>query len=428
MLSRRAFNRQLLSLGSLLSVSAATPALAEEPIFTSSIATVAPATAPANGKLATQTEIVAGLDQVPMLAPGSPEAMQGAIAIYEEITAGGGWQQLPIRSLKKGAKGDAVQALRQRLVAENYLPFDTLGGENSSIYDDELAEAVRAFQINHGVLPSGIVAEKTLAQLNVPAEARLATLRDNVARVDAYAQNLGSFAILVNIPAAQLETVEQSRVYSRHNIVVGRLERPSPALASKVSDINFNPYWKIPASIVAKDIVPKYIEDPTYLDANHIRVFDGVAGPEIDPLLVDWELTPPDRYFFRQDPGEHNSLGLVKINFPNEHMVYMHDTPHRELFGRNVRFESSGCVRIDQVATVVKWILDRTGSPVDDTQYEMLVASAEPYDQQIENGPDIRWMYLTAWATEDGRVNFRNDVYGLDGTGFIFGQPQAKTF
>ncbi len=407
---------------------AAVPALAEEPVFTSSISTVAPATAPSGGKLATQTEIVAGLDQVPMLSSGSPEAMMGAVAMYEEFAAGGGWQQLNVKTLKKGAKGEAVQALRQRLVAENYLPFDTLGSENSSLYDNELAEAVRAFQINHGVLPSGIVAEKTLAQLNVPAETRLAMLRENVARVEAYAQNLGSFAILVNIPAAQLETVEQGRVYSRHNIVVGKLERPSPTLVSKVSDINFNPYWKIPASIVAKDIVPKYIEDPTYLETNRIRVFDGIAGPEVDPLLIDWEVTPPDRFFFRQEPGDQNSLGLVKINFPNEHMVYMHDTPHRELFGRNVRFESSGCVRIDQVATVVKWILDRSGSPVDDTQYEMLIASAEPYDQQIDNGPDIRWVYLTAWATEDGRVNFRNDVYGLDGTGFIFGQPQPKTY
>ena len=428
MLTRRAFNSQLLSLGSLFAIAAAAPALAEEPVFTSSISSVAPATVPANGKLATQTEIVAGLDQIPMLSPGSPDAMMGAVAMYEEIVAGGGWQQLPEKTLKKGAKGEAVQALRQRLVAENYLPFDTLGGASSALYDDELVEAVRAFQLNHGVLPSGMVAEKTLAQLNIPAETRLAMLRENVARVDAYVQNLSSFAILVNIPAAQLETVEQGRVYSRHNIVVGKLERPSPTLASKVSDINFNPYWKIPASIVAKDIVPKYLDDPGYLEANRIRVFESVDGPEIDPLLIDWETTPADRYFFRQDPGDHNSLGLVKINFPNDHMVYMHDTPHRELFGRNVRFESSGCVRIDQVATVVKWILDRSGSPVDDTQYEMLIASAEPYDQLIQNGPDIRWMYLTAWATEDGRVNFRNDVYGLDGTGFIFGQPQPKTY
>ncbi len=426
MLSRRAFNRNLLAMGSLFAMGSALRA--QEPVFTSSLASEGKAAAPRNSKLATQTEIVAGQDQVPMLSPGSVESVQGAISMYEEIVAGGGWQDLPAKTLKKGNKGEAVQALRQRLVAENYLPFDTLQTEQGSVFDQEMEDAVRAFQENHGVLPSGIVGEKTLAALNVPADTRLGALRENLFRVQAYAKDLGDRSILVNIPGAQLETVEFGKVYSRHNIVVGKLERPSPTLASKVSDINFNPYWKIPASIVERDIVPKYLDDPSYLDANHIRVFDGVNGPEIDPTYIDWSMTDPERYFFRQEPGPHNSLGTVKINFPNDHMVYMHDTPHRELFGRNVRFESSGCVRIDQVDTVVKWILDRTGSAITPDEYEQIVASVEQYDQKIENGPDVRWMYLTAWATEDGRVNFRPDVYGLDGTGFIYGQPQPKTF
>ncbi len=432
MLSRRAFNRSLLAMGSLLAMSMT--ALAEEPTFTSSLTTPEPAKAkPAKnakaGGLATQTEIVAGQDQAPMIGLNALSAMEGAIAMYEEIVAGGGWEELPPRTLKKGAKGESVIALRQRLIRENYLSFDSLSSETASAYDQELADAVKAFQINHGILPSGIVAEKTLAELNVPADTRLGMLRENLPRVEAYARDLtGEYAILVNIPAAQLETVEYGHVYSRHNIVVGKLERPSPTLASKVSDINFNPYWKIPASIVERDIVPKYMADPNYLVDNHIRIFEGVEGPEVDPALIDWTTTPPERYFFRQEPGEHNSLGSVKINFPNEFMVYMHDTPHRELFGRNVRFESSGCVRIDQVQTVVKWILDRTQAPLDEASYQNLVNSTEQFDQQIENGPDVRWMYLTAWATEDGRVNFRPDVYGLDGTDFILGQPQPKTY
>ena len=411
-----------------------TVALAQDQVQTGSLATPAPAKAKPVKKakadsLATQTEIVAGQDQQPMLSQNSSFAMQGAINMYEEIVTGGGWEELPSRTLKKGVKGDSVLALRQRLVRENYLPFDSLSGENAAVFDQELVDAVKAFQINHGILPSGMVAEKTIAELNVPADTRLGMLRENLTRVEAYAQDLTSdYAILVNIPAAQLETVEYGHVYSRHNIVVGKLERPSPTLASKVSDINFNPYWKIPASIVEKDIVPKYMADPTYLQQMNIRIFDGVDGPEIDPTLIDWTSTPPERYFFRQEPGPHNSLGAVKINFPNKFMVYMHDTPHRELFGRNVRFESSGCVRIDQVQTVVKWILDRTQAPLDEQTYEALVNSTEQYEQPIDNGPDVRWMYLTAWATEDGRVNFRQDVYGLDGTDFIFGQPQPKTY
>lgn len=434
MLSRRVFNRSLLAMGSLFAMGAA--AFAQDAtVTTSSLTSPEPAQQGAAAKkakagaLATQTEIVAGQDQQPMLSLNSASAMQGAISMYEEIVAGGGWEELPVRTLKKGAKGEAVIALRQRLIRENYLSFDSLSSENASVYDAELVDAVKAFQINHGILPSGIVAEKTIAELNVPADTRLGMLRENLTRVEAYAQDLnGDFAILVNIPAAQLETVEYGHVYSRHNIVVGKLERPSPTLASKVSDINFNPYWKIPASIVEKDIVPKYMEDPSYLQQMNIRVFDGVEGPEVDPALIDWTTTPPDRYFFRQEPGPHNSLGAVKINFPNKFMVYMHDTPHRELFGRNVRFESSGCVRIDQVQTVVKWILDRTQAPLDEPTYQALVTSTEQFEQPVENGPDVRWMYLTAWATDDGRVNFRPDVYGLDGTDFVFGQPQPKTY
>ena len=409
-------------------------ALAQEQVQTGSLTTPAPAKAKPAKKsktdsLATQTEIVADQNQSPMLSVNSSFAMQGAISMYEEIVAGGGWEPLASRPLKKGAHGDAVIALRQRLIRENYLSFDSLASDNSPDYDQEMVDAVKAFQLNHGILPSGMVAEKTLVELNVPADTRLRMLRENLSRVEAYSKDLtGQYAILVNIPAAQLETVEDGHVYSRHNIVVGKLERPSPTLASKVSDINFNPYWKIPASIVEKDIVPKYMSDPSYLQQMNIRIFDGVDGPEIDPTLIDWTTTPPDRYFFRQEPGPHNSLGAVKINFPNKFMVYMHDTPHRELFGRNVRFESSGCVRIDQVQTVVKWILDRTQAPLDEATYQSLVNSTEQFEQPIDNGPDVRWMYLTAWATEDGRVNFRPDVYGLDGTDFIFGQPQPKTY
>lgn len=419
-------------MGSLLALG--TAALAQQQVQTGSLATPAPAKAkPAKSakadSLATQTEIVAGQQQQPMLSVNSVSAMEGAISLYEEIVSGGGWEELAPGTLKKGAKGQAVIALRQRLIRENYLSFDSLSSETAAVFDDEMADAVKAFQTNHGILPSGIAAEKTLAELNVPTETRLGMLRENLTRVEAYAQDLtGDFAILVNIPAAQLETVEYGQVYSRHNIVVGKLERPSPTLASKVSDINFNPYWKIPASIVGKDIIPKYMADPGYLQQMNIRIFDGVEGPEVDPAIIDWTTTPPERYFFRQEPGPHNSLGSVKINFPNKFMVYMHDTPHRELFGRNVRFESSGCVRIDQVQTVVKWILDRTLAPLDEPTYLALVNSTEQYEQPVDNGPDVRWMYLTAWATDDGRVNFRPDVYSLDGTDFIFGQPQPRTY
>ncbi|MBI2718327.1 MAG: L,D-transpeptidase family protein [Rhizobiales bacterium] len=424
MLSRRLFIRSAAAFASLSACLAAPSALAQD--YTGSIASVTPQTA-TSGKLATRTEIVADRGQVAMLTPGSLEALQGAIAQYEEIVAGGGWPMVEGKKLARGARGPNIIILRQRLVSEGYLPFDTLSGDKPNVYDDGMAEAVKAFQANHGVAVSGRVDDRTLAELNITAGARLFTLRENLARVEAYAKGLGARNILVNIPSAQLETVENGRVYSRHNVVAGKLDRPSPALASTVSDITFNPYWKAPASIVEKDLIPQYLKDRNYLEQLGIRVFDGVGGPEIDPATVDWANTAPDRYFFRQDPGDKNALAKVKINFPNKFMVYMHDTPHRELFDRNARYESSGCIRIDQVRIVVNWIL-RGQEDYNESEYDSITASNEPYELKVQNPPEVRFMYLTAWATEDGAVNFRPDIYGLDGTGFVFGEPEPRSF
>ena len=174
---------------------------------------------------------------------------------------------------------------------------------------------------------------------------------------------------------------------------------------------------------MAKDIIPKYLKDPEYLYQMDIRVFDGVGGPEIDPAQVDWLNTPPERYHFQQQPGEHNALATVKVNFANTHMVYLHDTPHRELFTQNDRYQSSGCVRVDQVRMFINWIIagqDGFG----EADFEMITASQENTVMPIVDPPSVHLMYLTAWATEDGRINFRPDAYRLDGKGFTLGQPE----
>ena len=364
MLTRRAFTRALLSTASL----AAVPAFAQDPVQTSSIAT---APAKAGQKLATQTEILVGQNEMPMISPGSVDFTYAAIAMYEEFAAGGGWPELSVKQLKKGNKGDGVIALRHRLVAENYLPFETLTAENANVFDDELADAVRAFQINHGVLPSGIVAEKTLAALNVSAETRLRMLQRE------HSAHRG----LCRRSDRPLHPREHSRHAAGNGGVQHRLLAPQhrgrQARASLAHAGQHGKRHQLQSLLEDSGVDrrarhrPELPRGPDLSCEDQIRIFDGVDGPEIDPSLIDWPTTPPERYFFRQEPGAHNSLGTVKINFPNEHMVYMHDTPHRELFGRNVRFESSGCVRIDQVKTVVEWILQGE-LDVDMMQVEMV--------------------------------------------------------
>ena len=415
--------RQLLQFAASLPLALSTTrAFAEDPASIGSVTSIAPRIA-MQGKLATKTEILVGQGQAPMLTLGSLQALQGAIQQYEEIAAGGGWPSLPPAHYDRTAKPTTVALLRQRLMGEGYLQLDSLQGPQAGQWDVSLVAAIKAFQYNHGALPTGKVDERTRQEMNISAAARLYTLRENAPRITEHVRDLGPRYIAVNIPGAQLETVELGQLYSRHNVVVGKLDRPTPSLKSRVSDIIFNPTWNAPASIVAKDIIPKMLVDRTYLAQMGLHIYDGVGGPEIDPTTVDWRTTSPDRYVFRQDPADKNSLGNVKINFPNNYMVYMHDTPHRDLFATNDRWESSGCVRVDKVKHLITWVLNGQYG-YDEANFDPIIATRQTQKLAVSHAPDVRFMYLTAWATEDGRVNFRPDVYKLDGKGFVLGQPE----
>jgi murein L,D-transpeptidase YcbB/YkuD len=391
---------------------------------TNSITAIVPQTAPA-GKLATRTEIIADRGEAAMLSLGSLSAMGNAIGMYRQIAIDGGWPMLKSAKLKKGAKGAAVAALRERLAIEGYLPPDAMAVKNPDRFDATLDKAVKAFQVNHGLAPTGKIDTRTLAELNVPADLRLQTLEINAPRIEAYLQKLGARYILVNIPSAQLEAVNFGTVYSRHNVVVGKRGRPSPTVASTITEINFNPYWNVPVSIVERDLIPKLLKNPNAMAEMRIRVFDKHGGPEVDPKQIDWMTTRADRYFFRQDPGEDNAMATVKINFANPYAVYLHDSPAKQLFGTNARYESSGCVRVDRVQELVNWILDGQDG-FNQQRISDIAKSTERLNVRVANAPDLRIMYLTAWATEDGRIQFRPDIYDLDATGFILGQPSPQ--
>ena len=415
--------RPIYALAFLLCLGLGTTALAQSNDYTGSISTLN--RKPPDGKLATQTEILAGESQAALLTPSSPQAMDAAIDMYEHITRLGGWPVISERGLEKGAISGQVVFLRQRLVAEGYLPPESLDVDRPEKFSVEIREAVEAFQSNHGLATTGKLDDRTLAELNVPAGARLQQLRVNRPRIATYAAKLGPRYILVNIPSAQLETVAFGAVYSRHNIVAGKIDRPSPVLMSRISDINFNPYWTAPDSIVRRDLLPKLAKDPDALSKMHIRVIEKASGQEIDPLSVDWAATQSNLFLFRQDPGEQNAMATVKINFPNKYAVYLHDTPTRELFGRNERYQSSGCIRVDRVDVLVDWILSGQDG-FDAGMIEEIAATGERLDKAVRGGPDLRIMYLTAWATDDGRIHFRPDIYHLDFTGFVEGQPQPR--
>jgi len=372
----------------------------------------------------TKTQVVDNGSVLPMLTPASPEHMKLAIARYEIIVARGGWPMLPTGShiLVKGSEDPVVAVLRQRLMLENYLPYQA--GGLSTKFDEALMHALQRYQANTGLYSLGRLDAATVKELNITAVARLETLKANLPRVVDYAKDLGPRYIVVNVPAGQLDVVQDGTLYSRHNIIVGKVDRPTPVLKSKISEINFNPYWNAPVSIVKKDILPKVRENVGILKQLNIKVFDGYGGPEVDPTTIDWSNVAPDRYFFRQDPGKDNAMATVKINFANPYAVYMHDTPVKQLFTAASRYFSSGCVRVDKVQILVDWILKNQPEWTPD-KVKSVEDSGDRVDVKVPDGPQLRFAYLTAWVTDDDQTHFRPDIYSLDGTGFITGQPEG---
>jgi peptidoglycan hydrolase-like protein with peptidoglycan-binding domain len=375
------------------------------------------------GKAVTKTEVFAGKSVPPMVSPSSDKWMDDAIARYEMIVSRGGWPEVSGSRLARGNSGPEVVKLGQRLAAEGYLPPESLSASNPQEYSDAVLNAVAQFQANHGLAVTGKVDKATAAAMNVSASERLAALRANAPRLREYSKGLGPRYIIVNVPALQLEAVNFNSVFSRHNIIAGQPSRPTPVTITQVSDINFNPYWNAPISIVEKDIIPRVQKEGTrVLRDMGMRIYDGYNGPEVNPDDIDWDSVPPDRFFFRQDPGEENAMATVKINFPSPFGIYLHDTPTKNLFTTGARYLSSGCIRVEQIHTLVNWILNGQDG-WNSARIEQVAGSRDREDVKVIDGPQLRTVYLTAWPSGNGLVNFRDDIYDLDRTAFVVGQP-----
>ena len=358
--------------------------------------------------------ISVGRETTPTLSPQTLAATEAAIQTYQNIVAQGGWTAVPAGAeLKVGVKSKAVQALRQRLIASGDL--DKVAGMGVT-FDSFVEAAVKRFQVRHGLSPTGVVNEGTFAELNVSAEARLQQLQINIVRLRAFSGDLGQRFVMVNIPAAAVETVEGGVVYSHHAAGVGKIDRQSPIMQTKATEINFNPFWTVPPSLIKKDLIPKMQADPNYLTDEKIRVFNK-EGQEVSPQTINWNTNEATNYRYRQDTGaDINSLGVVRINIPNPYGVYMHDTPSKGIFGDDFRFVSSGCVRVQDVRDYVAWLLkDNPGWGRD--QIDEVIRTGQRLDVKLTQPVPVYWVYITAWATPDGIVQFRPDVYQRDGSG-----------
>ncbi len=352
----------------------------------------------------------------PVLSPETFTATEQAAEHYRQIVANGGWAPVPsARNLRLGSQGDSVVALRRRLAISGDL--DPSAG-TSPVFNSYVDAAVKHFQARHGLNQTGIVDQDTFLAMNIPADVRLRQLEINIVRLKAYSGNLGERFVMANIPAAAVETVENDVVVTRHIAGVGRIDRQSPVMMTKATEINFNPYWTVPVSIIRKDLIPKMQANPNYLSEHKIRIFDK-AGNELQANQIDWNSEDAVNYKFRQDTGgDVNSLGVVRINIPNPYGVYMHDTPEKGVFGDDDRFISSGCIRVQNVRDYVAWLLKDTPG-WDRDRIDEVIRSGEQVDVKLVPPVPVYWVYITAWATPDGLVEFRDDIYQRDGLGSV---------
>ena len=352
---------------------------------------------------------------VPTLSKSNIAPLQAAIKYYQAIAAKGGWRPVPMVQLRLGTRHSSVALLRQHLE----LTRDLAPSRNySKKYDRYVQAGVRNFQLRHGLKVTGMLDRRTVLALNVTAEARLRQLRTNLSRLRTLTRSTAKKYVVVNIPAAQIEAIENDVVVSRHAAVVGKADRQTPVLRSRVHQINFNPYWHIPRSIVRRDLVPKarlYARSGReILSEYRIDAYSG--NRKLDPRRINWNSSAVYNYTYKQQPWKDNSLGFVKINFHNAHSVYMHDTPSKSLFAKNFRAQSSGCVRVQNVKQLVSWLLD-SNQGWDIKRVSEFEQTGARKDVGLKKTVPVYFVYVTAWATKDGKVNFRRDVYGRDHVG-----------
>ncbi len=331
---------------------------------------------------------------------------------FRAVERAGGW---PVIGSVQGAQGPQAGRLRARLQASGDL---RRGGQEpsgkSAAYDKSVADALRRFQKRHGLQETGIVNAATLAALNVSVSERIRQVELNMERWRWLPDDFGPRYILVNIPSFKMKVFENGKQVMESKVVVGRQERQTPTFTANMAYLVLSPKWYVPRSIAVKDKLPQLKRNPYALKGQRIRIYNS-AGQEIDPGSINWSGVSAGnfRYQLRQDAGPRNALGGIKFMFPNPYSIYLHDTPSRELFSRNQRTYSSGCIRISNPVELANYLLKHDPKWNKDT----IKTAAASGKQQVVHLPEeipVYLLYWTAWVDEEGLLHFRDDIYQRD--------------
>jgi murein L,D-transpeptidase YcbB/YkuD len=350
------------------------------------------------------------LSHEPTFDEGTAQRIKEAALSYSDIAVRGGWPTIPADAkFAVGVAGANDDLLRKRLIVAGDLADD----KTSGAFDADVAEAVKRFQVRHGLAATGTVTPRTIAALNVSVQKRIKQLEASLERLEQMNFQFGQRYVVVNLPATFAEAVENDKVVRRYRVIVGKTEKPSPTLTAEITGVVINPTWTVPSSIAKTEISAHMRKDPTYLSRMHMEVLDAHDHP-IDPNSVDWSGTHAPNFTVRQANGTFNALGAIKIDMPNSYSVYMHDTNQRNLFSDDYRFDSHGCSRVDNVRDLATWLLSEEMPKWNRAAVDAAIASGVHEEVALPKKVPVAWIYLTAWMTRDQTVQFRNDIYAQD--------------
>ncbi len=359
-------------------------------------------------------------------APLHPEYeyLKQALATYRAQERAGGWPQLPADlKLRPGQVSAAVPALRQRLSWGRPAPAtgaastpDT-ANVAATTYDAALVQDVKSFQQDAGLSPDGIVRGATLKQLNVSIAARIDQLVLNMERWRWLPKKFEDDYLLVNIPEYKLHMVEKGKEAFSMRVIVGKTLHETPIFSDQMEYVVLAPYWNVPYSIIDNELRAKLVGNPGYLDRLDMEVVSGSGrkAKQVDPSSIDWAGVTEEnfKYTVRRRPGPKNDLGDVKFIFPNANDVYLHDTPHDDLFAMSQRNFSHGCVRVQEPIKLATYLLRDKSTWNQATILDTIAQHREKYVSLTKKLP-VYLVYFTAWADQNGHPHFREDIYGHD--------------
>ncbi|MDX5593714.1 L,D-transpeptidase family protein [Pseudovibrio sp. SPO723] len=314
-------------------------------------------------------------------------------------------------TLRAGDADSRVETIKQRLAQEGYYTGSLATQDRQ--YDGDVVEAVKAFQRANGLAADGVVGRNTLAVMNTSIDDRVRQIEANLERLRWYDYQASGRFVDVNIASQMLRIVENGRTVHSTRVVVGKPKYKTPIFSHRISYAEVNPTWTIPRSIALKTYLPRLQKDPVAVMRQGIRVFHG--NREIDPRSIIWSTVQPRFFNFtlQQRPGANNALGGVKYMFPNRHAIYLHDTPSKHLFSRSSRALSHGCIRVEDPFAFGEKLFSKDGW-TQDRFAQLRQRTQDPQRINLSQKVPVHLRYFTAFIGEDGKVQFRHDIYGHD--------------